>query len=281
MDFVATQLPAEALRQSADDPDLRADDLIWLYRGEESQALLLARRERGGQISLRFVPVARLRQRADGTLSFERLSWRGDLPLKIWEDENLALPAGAERAAWLSEWHTDLEWLRALHRTAYSNGLVGLHEEFAHFPTAATAPDVPGLTRDEQLLRRFRRRQRTLVETDLLVHASDHWNFDVRGFNPGGNHGSFYRASTHATLMFAGGAHTGVPRGLTVSEPYDSLSFVPTVLTLTGQMPMPGTPMTAGFNSQPAQFPGRVIAELFAAPRPEPRPAAGAAGGAH
>jgi len=40
----------------------------------------------------------------------------------------------------------------------------------------------------------------------------NHWNFDVRGFNPGGNHGSFFRISTHSTLMFAGGERTGTPR---------------------------------------------------------------------
>ncbi|HYY41321.1 MAG TPA: alkaline phosphatase family protein [Pyrinomonadaceae bacterium] len=212
----------------------------------------------------------------DGTLSFERLKWRPELPLQIWEDEQLALPPGAERAAWLSDWHTDLEWLHALHRTTYSNGLVGLHEEFARFPTPATEADVPGLTRDEQVLRRFRRRQRALVETDLFIHASDHWNFDVRGFNPGGNHGSFYRVSTHAALMFAGGANTRIPRGLVITEPYDSLSFVPTVLTLTGQIAAPGTGVTAGFAAQPAQFPGRVITELFAAP-PAVRPVAAGA----
>jgi len=282
VDFVATQIPAETLRLSVSDPNMRADDCVWLYRGEESQALLLARRERGDKISLRFVPVAHLRQNADGTLSFERLAWRADLPLKIWEDAQLVLPAGAERAAWLSDWHTDLEWLRALHLTEYSNGLVGLHEEFAHFDTPAIAADVPDLTRDEQLLRRFRRRQRALIETDLFVHASDHWNFDVRGFNPGGNHGSFRRVSTHATLMFAGGANTGVPRGLAVSEPYDSLSFVPTVLTLTGRMSAPGAAVAAGFAGQPAQFPGRVIAELFTGPRAPPRSvAAGTAENAH
>jgi hypothetical protein len=277
VDFVAAQIPGEALRASVNDADLRADDCIWLYRGEDKQALLLARRERGGRISLRFVPIAHLRQAADGTLSFERLSWRPELPLQIWEDEQLALPPGAERAAWLSDWHTDLEWLHALHRTTYSNGLVGLHEEFARFPTPATEADVPGLTHDEQVLRRFRRRQRALVETDLFIHASDHWNFDVRGFNPGGNHGSFYRVSTHATLMFAGGANTRIPRGLVITEPYDSLSFVPTVLTLTGQIAAPGAGVTAGFAAQPTLFPGRVITELFAAPPPVVRPIAAGA----
>ena len=272
IDFLAAQIPIEALRSSTSDPDLRADDLLWLYRGDDRQALVLARRERGGQLRLRYLPVAHLRQTTDGQISFERLQWRADLPLKIWEDANLALPAGADRAAWLSDWHTDVEWLHALHRTDYSNGLIGLHEELMQFPAPATEPDVPGLTRDEQLLRRYRRRQRTLIETDLLINASDHWNFDVRGFNPGGNHGSFLRVSTHSTLMFAGGANVNIPHGLTINEPYDSLSFIPTVLTLTGQLPAPGVARTAHYTQPTRQFPGRVIVELFAAPRPSAQP---------
>ncbi len=274
VDFVATEISAESLRLSVVDPALRADDCIWLYRGADKQALVLARRERDDKISLRYLPIAHLRQRADGTLDFAQLPWQADLPLRIWEDAQLALPAGAARAAWLSDWHTDLEWLHALHRTEYSNGLIGLHEQFARFTPAALAPDVPGLAHDEQALRRFRRRQRALVETDLFVHANDHWNFDVRGFNPGGNHGSFFRASTHATLLFAGGAHTRIPQGLTITEPYDSLSFVPTVLSLTGQRFASGTPALVGYTQQPAQYPGRVIAELFALPHQPTRPVA-------
>jgi hypothetical protein len=273
---LATLLPAETLRLSTDDPDLRADDCIWLYRGEDKQALLLARRARGDKLRLRYVPIAHLRQRADGSISFERTSWRADLPLKIWEDAQVVLPTGADRSTWLSDWHTDIEWLHALHLTDYSNGLIGLHEQLARFPTSATALDVPGLTRDEQLIRRFRRRQRALIETDLFVHASNYWNFDVRGFNPGGNHGSFRRISTHATLMFAGGANTSIPRGMLIAEPYDSLSFVPTVLTLTGQLTMAGAGLPAGYAHGAAQFPGRVITELFATPRPTVQPATAA-----
>ncbi len=273
--FVATEIASETWRASVDDPDLRADDFVWLYRGEDKQALVLARRERNNKISLRYLPVAHLRQAADGRLSFDRQTWQPDLPLCIWEDAQLALPAGADRAAWLSGWHTDIEWLHALHGTAYSNGLIGLHEQFARFAPPAIASDVPGLTQDEQRLRRFRRRQRALIETDLLIHASDHWNFDVRGFNPGGNHGSFFRASTHATLMFVGGANTSVPRGLTITEPYDSLSFVPTILALTGKGPAQlGAPALVGYTPQPAQYPGRVIAELFALPQKTTRPVA-------
>ena len=77
---------------------------------------------------------------------------------------------------------------------------------------------MTGITADERLLRRYHRRQREMAESDLLVLANNHWNFDVRGFNPGGNHGSFFRVSTHATLMIAGGARTGIPRASVVSK---------------------------------------------------------------
>ena len=49
---------------------------------------------------------------------------------------------------------------------------------------------------------------------------------------PGGNHGAFFRESTHSVLLFAGGKDTGIPAGLRVATPYDSLSFVPTILSL-------------------------------------------------
>jgi hypothetical protein len=97
----------------------------------------------------------------------------------------------------------------------------------------------------------------------LLILANDHWNFDIRGFNPGGNHGSFFRASTNSTFMLAGGASTGIPRGLEVTEPYDSLSVMPTILRLMGK---------ADSNNQPSpdlvkmgfrHFPGRAVTEVL------------------
>ncbi len=94
----------------------------------------------------------------------------------------------------------------------------------------------PASRSDERLARRYLKRQRDLIEADILVVANDHWNFDVRGFNPGGNHGSFFRISTHSTLMLAGGSKTDIPHGLVIDEPYDSLSFLPTLLALTGNL---------------------------------------------
>jgi hypothetical protein len=111
-----------------------------------------------------------------------------------------------------------------------------------------------------------------LAEADLLVMANDHWNFDVRGFNPGGNHGSFFRISTHSTLMLAGGSRTGIPRAATVEEPYDSLSFVPTVLALMGKLEDGRVPVPVLWQRGFRTFPGRVIEEAIGGPRPRQPP---------
>ncbi|HEV8145852.1 MAG TPA: hypothetical protein VGP79_05710, partial [Bryobacteraceae bacterium] len=123
-------------------------------------------------------------------------------------------------------------WLNAVHRTKYSNGIIGVVEAMLTGPREGD---------------RFENRKRRLRLPDFVIFARDHWNFNVRGFNPGGNHGSFLRVSTHSVLMLAGGAATGVPRGARVATPYDSLSFVPTILSLMG---MPD-----------ASLPGPVIVE--------------------
>jgi hypothetical protein len=261
VDFVAVRVPAEALRDSLRSGE-RADQVVWLYGGRDRQALILAREDEGG-LRLRYLPVANLKQDADGRVTFERASLRAGLPLCLFEDAALAVPSGSTVEDWLAGWHTDVEWLRASHRTKYSNAVVGLHEQLARHTVEGTNADAPGLSNEERLLRRFRERQRMLVESDLLILANDHWNFDVRGFNPGGNHGSFFRVSTHSTLMFAGGDATRIPRGLTIEEPYDSLSLMPTLLALAGRMEDGTRPVPVlrrlGFRT----FPGRVISEIF------------------
>ncbi len=262
VDFVAVRLPAERIAPSLA-AELRPNgDVVWIYDGAENQALILSRADASGRLSLRYLPVSNLTEDASGTIRFTRAEWRANLPLKIWEDARLNVPAGA-RNSWLEDWHTDLEWLRALHKTEYSNALIGLHEQLARHWNEALDVDAQGLTEDERLLRRFRLKQREMVEADLLVMANDHWNFDVRGFNPGGNHGSFFRNSTHSTLMFWGGERTNVPKGAVVEEPYDSLSFMPTVLALTGQLNEGQKPVPVLWDRGFRRFPGRIIREVL------------------
>jgi Type I phosphodiesterase / nucleotide pyrophosphatase len=264
IDFVALRIPREALAAQLDSELMPTGDAVWLYGGPQQQALLLAREDEAGRLRLRYLPISDLRQGPSGEIRFRREAWRAGLPLKMMEDAALNVPESS-RADWLNSWHTDLEWLRATHKTTYSNAIVGLNEQLARHVPETLRTDTSGLSDDEKLLRRFRQRQRRLSETDMLVLANNHWNFDVRGFNPGGNHGSFFRISTHATLMMAGGERTGIPRGEAIEEPYDSLSFVPTVLALTGQLRDERVPVPVLWQRGFRPFPGRVIQEIFGA----------------
>jgi len=218
VDFVAMRIPKESLADAG-------DDAIWLYGDEDHQALILPRFDDSGALQLRYLPIRSLRQDADGAIHFETVEFQPGLPLRIWEDPQLRIDD--DRTAWLAAWHPELDWLHAVHRTDYSDGIIGLHEEFDRHPPRKPRP--PG---DAGLLERYHERRRALAEADFLIFANDHWNFNVRGFNPGGNHGSLLRISTHSVLMFAGGAKTGIASNQVVEEPYDSLSFVPTILDL-------------------------------------------------
>ena len=263
VDIIATRLPASQVIESLNERDI-SNDVIWIDSGRGKQALLLSKVNDAGEVSLKLLPITNLTQDEDGRVHFTAVPWEPALPLKIFEDPNLDIPT-ANRAEWLSAWHTDLQWLRALHRTQYSNGLVGLHEELGRHPTESTSPDGAGISDDERLMRRFAQRQRQIVEADLLIVANNHWNFDVRGFNPGGNHGSFFRISTHSVFMIAGGSRTMLPVATSIDEPYDSLSFVPTLLALTGNLRDDRKPVPVLWEKGFRRFPGRVIKELLPA----------------
>jgi len=264
VDFIATRIPRAAIAPALSKDLQPDDDVVWLYGGPDRQALVLPRGGGQGQLQLRYLPIARLVQDEQGAIRFDFAAWQLGLPLRLLDDPRLDVPLD-DRVSWLNDWHSDVEWLHAVHKTQYSNGLIGLHEQFTQFPAPETDVNAAGLSDDQKLLHRFRRRQRELVETDLLILANNHWNFDVRGFNPGGNHGSLFRVSTHASLMFAGGDDTGIPRGLAVTEPYDCLSVVPTIFALTGNLQSDNRPVESLARRGFTKFPGRVIPEVAGA----------------
>jgi hypothetical protein len=198
-----------------------APDKIWLYSDDAHQALVLTR---GSEI--RYLPVHSLTEGDDGEINYGTADWAAGFPLKIFEDPSLAV--SGDRIAWLNSWHTEAEWFAAVHKTNYSNGIIGITEA------------VPNAAVDGESFNRF---ARAAVTPDFIVFANDHWNFNVRGFNPGGNHGAFFRISTHSSLMFAG---AGIGQGVEITAPYDSLSFVPTILSILNERPkspLPGQPI--------------------------------------
>jgi len=245
IDFVAMRVPRDALATALDPADRPDTDAVFVHADDRHEALLLSQL-REGILWLRFIPVQNL-EGGDGAIHFSAANWAEGFPLHLFEDPDLRV--NGDRTAWLSMWHTEQEWFEAIHRTRYSNGVIGLHEMYQRWQPEATPLLFQIAEKDDwPVLRRFAERRRELVESDLLVLASDHWNFNVRGFNPGGNHGSFLRISTHSVLMAAGG---GIPEGLTIERPYDSLSVVPTLLALLGRLP------------RAESYPGPVIQELI------------------
>jgi hypothetical protein len=106
--------------------------------------------------------------------------------------------------------------------------VIGVTEDLS--PIDENVPGPPGIS---ARLLDYERLRRELVQPDLEIFAADHWNFNVRFPNPGGNHGSFLRISTHSVWMMAG---AGVPNK-SIETPYDSLNFASTLLSLLGRTP--------------------------------------------
>ncbi len=261
IDFVAAQIPLEEISNELP-KNLQPDqNPVWIYGSKEKQALIFTRKNADSTNSYFYLPIANLKQNAAGKFSFEIKTWSAGFPLKIFEDENFAVENSAKKE-WLSDWQSETEWLRAAHKTEYSAAVINLCEQFNdHLSENYIAGET--LSEDEKLLRRYRIHQRRLTETDLLVLANNLWNFDVRGFNAGGNHGSFFRISSNSALMFAGGTKTGIPRGLNIVEPYDNLSFVPTVFALMNKIDGENLPSEDLRKKGFQKFPGRVIKEML------------------
>jgi hypothetical protein len=213
IDFIAARLP-----------DIDSRHAYWLYGDDAYQLLIFTDAEENVEVQ----PVADLHQDQRGNVSWSAQSWASGFPLHLFEDPELQLPHGTDRAAWLSARHSEREWMDAVHRCEYSNAVIGITEELS--PVEANVAGSQGIS---PILLRFERRRRELVQADFHVFASNHWNFNSRFPNPGGNHGSFLRISTHSVWMLAG---AGIPARV-VTEPYDSLNFASTLLSLTGQKP--------------------------------------------
>jgi hypothetical protein len=229
IDFMATAVSTSAVMAKTGEHSLAL--AIWLYGDENHQLLELVRPGTSG-VEIRVTPVAGLSENAGGNLAWQESQWAKGFPLELYEDSQLRIPAERDRSAWLSSWHTEREWINAAHKTRYSNAVIGLTEELLPPSQALTGPK-----HGSDLLTRLEIRRRDLVQPDFQVFAADHWNFNVRNFNPGGNHGSFFRISTHSVWMMAG---PDLPGRRHIETPYDSLNFASTLLYRLGRAaPMP------------------------------------------
>ena len=212
---VQNNTQAEVSNRPVDFIAMREGNDVVLWSAPDREVRVETHIDAAGKLSLRYVP---------------KKEFEAALPLELWEDPKLEIGL-TDRVEWLKNWHSEREWFRAVHATRYSNGIIDVAEALVPWPSSAVT-----------LLDQYRDHKERLRQTDMIVFARNHWNFNVRGFNPGGNHGAFFQPSTHAVMLFAGGGETGVPKGLREEEPYDSLSLVPTLLNLLGkaEVSLPG-----------------------------------------
>jgi hypothetical protein len=227
LDFTALSLPVASISDKLPQEDPPAKEAIWLYGDEQHELLELVSRD-NDSMQIRLIPVAHLKAGAGGELSWKSATWQNELPFRLYEDANLTISDGASREQWLGAWHTEREWFSAIYRCRYSNAVIGITEELR--PPESVLPSTASTTP----MGRLELRRRDLVQADFHVFAADHWNFNVRNFNPGGNHGSFLRISTHSVWMMAGGP---VSAARHIEEPCDSLNFGSTLLHLLGKDP--------------------------------------------
>ena len=81
--------------------------------------------------------------------------------------------------------------------------------------------------------------------------------------------------------MISGGTRTGLPRAAVIDEPYDSLSFVPTLLALTGNLRDDRKPVPVLWEKGFRTFPGRVVRELLPTGLENQKTTAGGATASH
>ena len=104
--------------------DSTREDAVWLYRDENRQALILSRHDAEGNFETAVLPESGLRQDASGPLRYKPVEPAPGFPLAMFEDPQLAVSPDRARSPGSVRWHSELDWLHAVHKTAYSNGIV-------------------------------------------------------------------------------------------------------------------------------------------------------------
>ncbi|MGI8961666.1 MAG: alkaline phosphatase family protein [Bryobacteraceae bacterium] len=139
VDFIAMCLPGGVYDPTLGSPQ----QAYWLYGDEGSQLLILV--DPAGRIAVK--PIQHLVQDKSGKLHWFGQQWRSGLPLHLFEDTQLHPPEGIDPRTWLSQAHSERDWLNATHTCKYSNAVIGIGEELS--PVADNVPGPPGINHAE------------------------------------------------------------------------------------------------------------------------------------
>jgi hypothetical protein len=86
IDLLAVRVPPELVKPLVKENDIA--DVVWVSAGPEQQALILAREDRMGQLSFRYIPIKRLTQDESGRLHFEFSPGTPVCRSKSWKTQN-------------------------------------------------------------------------------------------------------------------------------------------------------------------------------------------------
>ena len=128
IDFLAMRLP-----------DREGSHVYWLYGSSDSQIVVLSAPD--GRITIQ--PIRNLKQHGN-EVDWDNAEWRPGLPLELLQDPAIDI-APTARADWLSRPHTEAEWLLAVHKSKYSNGVIGITEELSPVGRMSPARRVSAL----------------------------------------------------------------------------------------------------------------------------------------
>ena len=179
---------------------------VFLYRDEDTQALIHRGADAAGGEVYRYEPVRRVSQADDGALHDEPAR-PGQDPLGYLRDPGFRPTTTA--SAWLTEPHTAREWLAATADTRYPDAVVTMAKFFAWRDPMTDLAEVR--------------------DPDLIVTASEGWSFRSDD-GSGTDHGYPLAGSMRITCILAG---PNIPHG-TLTAPHRIVDILPTVLEMVG-----------------------------------------------
>ncbi|HXE76590.1 MAG TPA: alkaline phosphatase family protein [Candidatus Xenobia bacterium] len=248
VDLIVRTLPVEPVRAALVargwlEPQAELRQVVWivstaqhsLRRGD--QALLLE----AANGDLRYVPIRRLAQRADGGFELEAANELD--PLGLLHDPGFASSDGTPAFWWLDQFHSPREWLRAVHNTHYTvaplifDDIAGFHAEpfVANPQFQEVLAGFPSEADRQRYLNGLRWKYRS-QQPDLLLWSNHLWNFSSKSQTSGGSHGGLIEEVTRTTFLLWGGRNFGLPAGARVSEPATTMDIAPTLAELMGML---------------------------------------------
>lgn len=176
-------------------------ELIYIVKQGGAEALIRIE-EKDGKLRYRYEPVRNVSQDANGNLTYEENA--AEDPFGYLKHPVFHAP---DPAKFIKEFHNDQEWLDATYETDYPDAVSLISHALGWKPGFSAMAKAQ--------------------DPDIWLSATPGWNFRIEDIN-GTDHGSIYKDSLRATLMFSG---PGIRVG-TNPTPHRIIDVTPTLFQI-------------------------------------------------